>query len=63
MKNAATYLAHIKVLILVNPQVVHWVTVREEAQGDRGLFRYRLVLRDGSLLEMFDTSFSLTSQR
>jgi len=28
--------------------------VREEAQGDMGLFRYRLTLRDGGLLEMFE---------
>ena len=51
MKEAADYLAHIKALIIVNPQVVHWIVVREEAQGDMGLFRYRLTLRDGGLLE------------
>jgi len=28
--------------------------MREEAQGDMGLFRYRLTLRDGGLLEMFE---------
>lgn len=54
MKDAADYLAHIKALIVVNPQVVHWTVVREEAQGDMGLFRYRLALRDGGLLEMFE---------
>ena len=54
MKEAADYLAHIKALIIVDPQVVHWIVVREEAQGDVGLFRYRLTLRDGGLLEMFE---------
>jgi hypothetical protein len=34
--------------------VVHWKVVREEAQGDMGLLRYRLTLRDGGLLEMFE---------
>ena len=42
MKSASDYLAYIKALIVLNPQVVHWVVVREEAQGDLGLFRYRL---------------------
>ena len=54
MKNAGDYLAHIKALIALNHQVVHWMVVREEAQGDMGLLRYRLTLRDGGLLEMFE---------
>ena len=54
MKSASDYLAYIKALIVLNPQVVHWMVVREEAQGDLGLFRYRLTLRDGGLLEMFE---------
>lgn len=54
MRDAADYLAHIKALIALNRQVVHWIVVREEAQGDMGLFRYRLTLRDGGLLEMFE---------
>jgi hypothetical protein len=49
VKDAADYLAHIKALIVVNPQVVHWTVVREEVQGDLGLFRYRLTLRDSGL--------------
>ena len=52
MKDAADYLAHIKALVVVSPQVMHWMVVREEAQGDMGLFRYRLVLWNGGLLEM-----------
>lgn len=54
MKDAADYLAYIKALIIANPYVVHWEVVREEDQGDIGLFRYKLKLRDGSLLEMFE---------
>lgn len=54
MKDAADYLAYIKALIVVNPQVLRWTVVREETQGDMGLFRYRLTLRGTSLLEMFE---------
>lgn len=54
MRSAEDYLNHVKALIALNAQVLHWVVVREEAQGDRGLLRYRLSLRDGSLLEMFE---------
>lgn len=53
MKEATDYLAYIKALIVVNPQVLHFSVVREEAQGDRGLLRYRLTLR-GSLIEIFE---------
>ena len=54
MRNAADYVGHIKALIALNRQVMHWKVVREEAQGQVGLFRYQLSLRDGSLLEMFE---------
>lgn len=54
MKDATDYLTRIKALIVANPKVVRWSVVREEAQGDMGLFRYRLSLCDGSLLEMFE---------
>jgi hypothetical protein len=54
MRNAADYLAHIKALIIMNPQVGHWSIVREENLDDMGLFRYRLTLRDGTLVEMFE---------
>ena len=54
MKDAADYLAYIRALIIGNSKVLHWSVVREEAQGDLGLFRYRLTLRDGSRLEMFE---------
>lgn len=54
MKDAADYLAQIRALIIENPKVLHWSIVREEAQGNLGLLRYRLTLRDGSRLEMFE---------
>ena len=62
MKDAADYLAHIKALIILNPQVVHWTVVREETQGDMGLFLYRLTLRSGGLLEMFER-FRIVGER
>jgi hypothetical protein len=54
VKDATEYLAHIKALIVLNPQVVHWTAEREEEQGDTGLFRYKLVLRDGGRIELFE---------
>lgn len=54
MKDAADYLAHIKALIVASPYVERWTVVREEIQGDMGLFRYQLTLRNGDLLEMFE---------
>lgn len=54
MNNARDYIERVRALIVSNPQVLHWAIAREEAQGDRGLFRYRLTLRDGSLLELFE---------
>ena len=54
MRNAADYLGHIKALIMLNRQVLRWKVMREQAQGDVGLFRYQLTLRDGSLLQMFE---------
>lgn len=54
MKNVSDYLAYVKALIVLNREVAHWMVVREEAQGDGGLFRFRLTLRDGGLPEMFE---------
>ena len=42
MNGAAEHLTSIKARIVAHPQVVRWTVVREEAQGDQGLFRYRL---------------------
>lgn len=58
MKDAAEYLAFIKARIVANSQVERWVIVREEAQGDQGLLRYRLTLRGGDLCECLSVSRS-----
>jgi len=54
VRDAAEYLSHIRALIALMPQIVHCQVLREEAQGDTGLFRYRLSLRDDSSLEVFE---------
>ncbi len=54
MKDAAAYLSVTKALIVAHPQVMQFTVVREEAQGNLGLLRYRLTLRDGSFLELFE---------
>ena len=54
MKEADDYLAYIKALIIANPQVANWKALREEAQGDLGLFRFRITFQDGSFLEIFE---------
>jgi hypothetical protein len=47
-------LAHLKALIVAHPCVLRWTVLREEAQGDMGLLRYRLILKSNGLLEMFE---------
>lgn len=54
MKDAAEYVAYIKSLLISNPQIVSVKIVREEAQDKLGLYRYRLGLADGGLLEIFE---------
>ncbi len=54
MKEVDDYLAYVKALIIANPKVADWKALREEAQGDLGMFRYRITFHDGSLLEMFE---------
>ena len=54
MNGAAEYLTSIKARIVAHSHVVHWTIVREEAQADQGVFRYRLTLRGGDLCEMFE---------
>lgn len=54
MKDAAEYLAQVKALIVMNPEIVHWTALREETQGDAGLFRYKIMLRGGGWIEMFE---------
>jgi hypothetical protein len=48
------YLATVKAAIIGNPQIITWRVLREESQGDAGLYRYRVTWRDGSQLEMFE---------
>jgi hypothetical protein len=52
--SAEDYLALIKSLIALCPVVVQLNILREDAQGDRGLWRYRLTLQDESFVEMFE---------
>ena len=52
--SAEDYLALIKSLIALCPVVTGFSIIREDAQGGKGLWRYRLTLKDGSLLEMFE---------
>ncbi|WP_199249052.1 DUF6516 family protein [[Phormidium] sp. ETS-05] len=54
MNNSRDYIERIKALIVSSSQFVNYVIVREESQGDRGLFRYRLTMQDGSFLELFE---------
>jgi hypothetical protein len=54
IKNADDYLAWIKSIITLCPEVVNLTIIREESQIDRGLWRYRVMLKDSSLLEMFE---------
>lgn len=56
------YLALIKSLIALCPAVVELSILREDAQGDRGLWRYRLNLLDKSFVEMFEF-FEIQSDR
>jgi hypothetical protein len=48
------YLATVKAAIIGNPHIITWRVLREESQGDAGLYRYRIIWRDGSQLEMFE---------
>ena len=54
MTDAAEYIAYVKSILISNPQIVSLKIVREEAQEKIGLYRYRLSLADGGLLEMFE---------
>jgi hypothetical protein len=54
VKDASEYLVRIKAQIVAHTSVEHWEILREEAQGEMGLIRYRLILRSGELLEVFE---------
>jgi hypothetical protein len=60
--SAEDYLALIKSLIAICPVVVEFSILREDAQGDKGLWRYRLTLQDKSFVEMFEF-FEIQSDR
>jgi len=62
VKDAAEYLAHLKALIVAHPCVLRWTVLREEAQGDMGLLRYRLILKGNGLLEMFERFQTIAGQ-
>lgn len=62
MTNADDYLAWIKSVILLCPVVINLTIVREETQSEQGLWRYRLVLKNNSLLELFEF-FSIESEQ
>ncbi len=54
MKDADAYLNFVRALVVESPFVTHWDILREETQGDLGLYRFRLTLTDGSIIEMFE---------
>jgi len=54
VRDAPEYLTQVRALIIADPGVIHLNVVREEAQGNLGMFRYRLTLRDSGLLEAFE---------
>ena len=47
-------MAWIKSAIALCPAVIQFTIIREESQIDKGLWGYRLTLKDESLLEMFE---------
>ena len=54
MKDASEYLIDVRSLILLNDLVQHWQIIREEAQVDRGVLRYRLQLSNQDILDIFE---------
>ncbi len=54
MMDAAEYIAYVKSILIADPHITSLKIVREEAQEKIGLYRYRLALADGGLLEMFE---------
>jgi len=54
VKDASEYLIYTRSIILLDNQVQHWQIIREEEQGDNGLLKYRLLLYDQDLLDVFE---------
>ena len=62
IEDAREYLVYVKSLVISTPQIIDIKIVREEIQGKIGLYRYRLSLVDGGLLEVFER-FEVTPVR
>ncbi len=54
MTDAATYIATIRSRVIAHPKIMKIDVTREEIQGHLGLFRYRLFLKSGDMLEAFE---------
>ncbi len=54
MNDAADYITYIKSILISQLPIGEWKIIREEFQGQSGLYRYRLTLDNGDLLEMFE---------
>ena len=54
MKDASEYLIYTRSIILLDNQVQQWQIIREEEQGDNGLLKYRLLLYNRDLLDIFE---------
>lgn len=62
MTDAADYIAFIKSIVVAHSAITNFKIVREEIQGEIGLYRYRLSLDDGGLLEIFER-FEVVSEQ
>ena len=54
MSNATEYLLYMQSLILLEDTIAHWHVIREEDLANVGMLRYRLILQDQGLLEVFE---------
>lgn len=54
MNDAAEYLSYIRSVILLEDFIVHWNVIREEDLANLGFLRYRLILQNQNLLEIFE---------
>jgi len=52
--NALEYLTNIKTILYLDPCINDISILREETQGFSGLYRMKLLLIDGSMLEIFE---------
>lgn len=54
MKHSNDYIDDIKTYIISESHITDFSILREESQGKIGLYRYRILFDDKSLLEMFE---------